>query len=154
MARYDINVAQNNSHQVSAPETRTADIALEVSGLAKTFGSKTRPIKAVQGVSFTAVRGQVTTLLGTNGAGKSTTLACCQGLQKPDAGKISLLGQNPWGASATLRSRVGVMLQDGGLPPAQTPLRLLKHVAGLFQNPRPLPCLLYTSDAADDLLTV
>lgn len=142
MARYDINVAQNNSPQVSAPETRSADIALEVSGLAKTFGSKTRPIKAVQGVSFTAARGQVTTLLGTNGAGKSTTLACCQGLQKPDAGKISLLGQNPWGASATLRSRVGVMLQDGGLPPAQTPLRLLKHVAGLFQNPRPLPELM------------
>jgi ABC-2 type transport system ATP-binding protein len=87
-------------------------------------------------VDLEARSGEVTTLLGTNGAGKSTTLACAQGLLQPDGGELSLLGQSPWGADAALRARVGVMLQDGGLPPSQKPLTYLRHVAGMYKNPR------------------
>lgn len=91
--------------------------------------------RAVNGLSLEIHRGQVTVLLGANGAGKTTTLACAQGLLKPDAGTISLLGQTPWGASPDLRARVGIMLQDGGLPPAVRPIPLLKHVARMYSNP-------------------
>ena len=80
----------------------------------------------------------MTTLLGTNGAGKSTTLACAQGLMEPEEGEVSLLGMTPWRAGAGLRARVGVMLQDGGLPPAQRPLSYLRHVAGLYAHPLPV----------------
>jgi ABC-2 type transport system ATP-binding protein len=95
-------------------------------------------LRVVSGVSLTAGRGQVTALLGANGAGKTTTLECAQGLQKRSGGTISLLGQDPATAGAELRSRVGVMLQDGGLPPSARPLPLLRHIAGLYAHPWPV----------------
>lgn len=95
-------------------------------------------LRVVSGVSLTAERGQVTALLGANGAGKTTTLECAQGLQKSTGGSISLLGQDPATAGAGLRSRVGVMLQDGGLPPSARPIPLLRHIAGLYARPWPV----------------
>jgi ABC-2 type transport system ATP-binding protein len=95
-------------------------------------------LRVVSGVSLTAGRGQVTALLGANGAGKTTTLECAQGLQKRSGGTISLLGQDPATAGADLRSRVGVMLQDGGLPPSARPVPLLRHIAGLYAHPWPV----------------
>ena len=95
-------------------------------------------LRVVSGVSLTAGRGQVTALLGANGAGKTTTLECAQGLLKRSGGTISLLGQDPATAGAELRSRVGVMLQDGGLPPSARPLPLLRHIAGLYAHPWPV----------------
>lgn len=73
-------------------------------------------LRVLESVSLKAYPGQITTLLGSNGAGKSTTLACAQGLMRPDGGSIELLGQDPYGDNPELRARVGVMLQDGGLP--------------------------------------
>lgn len=95
-------------------------------------------LRVVSGVSLVAERGQVTALLGANGAGKTTTLECAQGLQRRTGGTIELLGQDPAAAGADLRSRVGVMLQDGGLPPSARPIPLLRHVAGLYANPWPV----------------
>ncbi len=92
----------------------------------------------LNGVDISARKGSVTALLGANGAGKTTTLECAQGLQRPDGGVIRLLGEDPWHAGAHLRSRVGVMLQEGGLPPSSRPLPLLRHVAGMYGNPRDL----------------
>lgn len=95
-------------------------------------------LRVVGGISLFAERGQVTALLGANGAGKTTTLECAQGLQKRSGGSISLLGQDPASAGAELRSRVGVMLQDGGLPPSARPLPLLRHIARLYAHPWPV----------------
>lgn len=92
-------------------------------------------LRVVSDISLTAERGQVTALLGANGAGKTTTLECAQGLQKRTGGSISLLGHDPATAGAALRSRVGVMLQDGGLPPSARPIPLLRHIAGLYAKP-------------------
>ena len=99
-------------------------------------------LRVVSGVSLIAERGQVTALLGANGAGKTTTLECAQGLQKRSGGTISLLGQDPATAGADLRSRVGVMLQDGGLPPSSRPVPLLRHIAGLYERPWPVDDLI------------
>ena len=95
-------------------------------------------LRVVSGLSLIAERGQVTALLGANGAGKTTTIECAQGLQKRTAGTISLLGQDPDSAGAGLRARVGVMLQDGGLPPSARPIPLLRHIAGMYQDPWPV----------------
>src|SRR5688572_1790930 len=95
-------------------------------------------LRVVSGVSLVAGRGEVTALLGANGAGKTTTIECAQGLQRRTGGTITLLGQDPGNAGADLRSRVGVMLQEGGLPPSTRPLPLLRHIAGMYRNPRPL----------------
>ncbi|NUP74930.1 MAG: ABC transporter ATP-binding protein [Sinomonas sp.] len=91
--------------------------------------------RVLAGVDLTARAGQVTVLLGVNGAGKTTTLECAQGLRRRTGGTIRLLGEDPQAAGAELRSRVGVMLQDGGLPPSARPLALLRHVAGMYRDP-------------------
>ncbi|GAA1760203.1 ABC transporter ATP-binding protein [Pseudarthrobacter sulfonivorans] len=93
-------------------------------------------LRVVSGVSLIAERGQVTALLGANGAGKTTTIECAQGLQSRSGGTISLLGQDPGRSGADLRSRVGLMLQDGGLPPSARPIPLLRHIAGMYARPR------------------
>ncbi len=113
-----------------------------IEGLIKDFGPVPsldgRMVRVLDGVHLQAARGSVTAILGANGAGKTTTLECAQGLQRPTAGTVRLLGENPHRASPRLRSRVGVMLQDGGLPPSVKPMTLLRHVASMYARPRPV----------------
>ena len=61
---------------------------LEVSGLRVNYGV----IEAVKGVDFNLARGKITSLLGANGAGKSTTLLALSGLLRADAGVIRFDG--------------------------------------------------------------
>ena len=115
---------------------------LTIDGLIKDVGPLPaldgKMLRVVSDVSLVAGRGEVTALLGANGAGKTTTIECAQGLQKRTGGSITLLGADPGTAGAELRARVGVMLQDGGLPPSARPIPLLRHIAGMYRNPRPL----------------
>lgn len=92
-------------------------------------------LKILKGISFTARAGEVTALLGPNGAGKTTTLSIAQGIQQATSGNVSLLGKNPHRAGPELRSQVGVMLQEGGLPMSVTGHRLLSHLERLYKHP-------------------
>lgn len=89
---------------------------------------------ALNGLSFDALGGQVTCVLGPNGAGKTTAVELAVGLREPQHGNVRVLGINPWRAPADHRARVGVMLQDGGLPASVTPDRLLRHLASLYSE--------------------
>ncbi|MEI2775795.1 MAG: ABC transporter ATP-binding protein [Tetrasphaera sp.] len=106
-------------------------LAVEVRNLAKTYGVT----RAVDDATWSAAAGRVTAVLGPNGAGKSTTFECLQGLSRPDAGSARVLGAEPWTASAEHRARVGLMLQDGGLPAMVKPLPLLHHLSRLYAAP-------------------
>ena len=86
----------------------------------------------VDHLSLTASRGAVTAVLGPNGAGKTTTIECCEGLRAPDAGTVRVLGLDPLLSARDLRPRVGVMLQDGGLPTGVRALEMLHHVASMY----------------------
>ena len=127
---------ESSSVPAAAPDPGTA--ALHISDLVKTFPGRGKPVRAVRGLSMAAHAGRVTALLGANGAGKTTTLQCAQGLQQPTSGTVRLLGQDPWRASPELRARVGVMLQDGGLPQAVRPAELLRHLSNLYADPVPV----------------
>lgn len=109
-----------------------------VDGLSKRFGQ----VVAVDSMTWSAESGQITTVLGPNGAGKTTTMECLEGVQRPDGGTALVLGTDPWRAPDTHRARVGVMLQDGGMPNQATPLRALAHLAALYADPLPLEPLL------------
>ncbi|HXM19168.1 MAG TPA: ABC transporter ATP-binding protein [Candidatus Tumulicola sp.] len=62
---------------------------LAVDNLTRRFGK----LVAVDGLSFSAQRGEIVGLLGPNGAGKTTTLLCLAGLLRPNAGSIALDGR-------------------------------------------------------------
>lgn len=106
--------------------------AVVVSGLVKRYGGRT----AVQGLDLVAPRGRLTALLGPNGAGKTTTVECCEGLRRPDGGEVRVLGLDPVRDATALRPRVGVMLQDGGLPSTVPAAEVLRHVATMYRDPR------------------
>lgn len=84
--------------------------ALKLVDVVKRFGDHT----AVDNVSFTVETGTIMALLGPNGAGKTTTIEMCEGFQRPDSGKISVLGMNPATEPDKVRAQVGIMLQDSG----------------------------------------
>ncbi len=110
---------------------------VEVNDLQKSFGGT----RALAGMTWSAHTGRVTAILGPNGAGKSTTIECLQGLQRPDGGTARVLGIDPWGAPAEHRARVGLMLQDGGLPGTVKPLPLLTHLRSMYAAPADLDAL-------------
>lgn len=68
---------------------------LEVHGLEVNYG----PIKAVKGISLDLAEGKITTLVGANGAGKTSTLLALSGLVKKAGGKVTLKGQDLSGLS-------------------------------------------------------
>jgi ABC-2 type transport system ATP-binding protein len=105
--------------------------------------------RVVDGLSLTAAAGAVTAVLGPNGAGKTTTVECCAGLRSPDAGAVRVLGLDRGRHAAVLRARVGVMLQDGGLPNGARAGEVLRHVAALHERPLPVAALLDELGLAD-----
>ncbi|MEM7226118.1 MAG: ABC transporter ATP-binding protein [Pseudomonadota bacterium] len=77
---------------------------LEVEGLRVDYGA----IRAVHDVSLTLAEGELVTLLGANGAGKSSTLMCIAGALPASAGAIRLGGQNVTAASPETMVRLGI----------------------------------------------
>ena len=73
-----------------------SDVVLKLTDLNAHYGH----IHALRGISMEVKAGQIVTLLGANGAGKSTTMKCISGLLKPTGGKIEFMGENIFGQSA------------------------------------------------------
>ena len=111
--------------------------AVEISDLVKSYGRTT----AVAGLSMRAERGELTAVLGPNGAGKTTTIEICEGYRRADGGTVRVLGLDPVNDAKSLRPRVGVMLQSGGIPTTVRPADYLKVMASFYANPV-LPALL------------
>jgi len=76
----------------------------EVQDLNVHFGG----IHALKGVSLTVEDGEIVTLIGANGAGKSTTLRTASGLKKPTSGRVFVDGKDITGASAQARVKLGL----------------------------------------------
>ncbi len=71
-------------------------------------------IKAVRGISFEVPDGEIVTLIGANGAGKSSTLRTIAGLVKPASGKITLDDQDITGADSAAIVKAGIVLAPEG----------------------------------------
>ena len=78
---------------------------LEIQDLAVSYGA----IRALQGISFHVSEGEIVTLIGANGAGKSTTLKTISGLLHPAAGQIRYEGEEIAGKPADLIVRKGIV---------------------------------------------
>ena len=83
---------------------------LEVKDLNVSYGG----IKAVKDISFSVPKGEVVTLIGANGAGKSSTLRSIVGLVKPESGSILLKGEELAGVSTEQIVTKGITLVPEG----------------------------------------
>jgi ABC-2 type transport system ATP-binding protein len=99
-----------------------------VRGLRKAYGNRV----VVDGLDLDVPAGEIVGLIGANGAGKTTTVECIQGLRKPDAGTLRVLGYDPVTQAEELRPLIGSQLQDSALPDR---LRVAEAV-GLFSTAR------------------
>lgn len=89
--------------------------ALDVSNLTRAFGSKA----ALSDVSFAVPQGSLTVLLGSAGAGKTTTLRMIAGLDRPDAGRITMRGRDVTASEPKDRD-VAMIFDNLGLYPNKT----------------------------------
>jgi len=108
----------------------SATPAIEVVELEKHYGST----RAVDGLSLSVGEGEVFGLLGPNGAGKTTTVEILEGYRRPDRGSVRVLGLDPVTDGAALRPKIGVMLQDGGLPPGLRAREVLHQFAAFYDD--------------------
>lgn len=97
---------------------------LALSDVKKTFEVKAGSVTAVDGASFEAGVGQVTTIIGPSGSGKTTLLYIVGSLEKPEEGKIEVLGEDILSPEADLvkyrRKDVGFVFQFFNLVPTLT----------------------------------
>ncbi|GAA2407167.1 ABC transporter ATP-binding protein [Streptomyces glaucosporus] len=118
---------------------------IEVSGLRRRYGpAKGDGFEAVRGISFSVARGELFALLGTNGAGKTSTVELLEGLAEPSGGRVRVLGHDPYRERARVRSRIGVMLQEGGFPSDLTVAETARMWAGCTTGARPVAEVLET----------
>jgi ABC-2 type transport system ATP-binding protein len=97
--------------------------------LTKTYGS----VRALDAVSFEIDEG-ITGLLGSNGAGKSTSIRLFLGLLEPDGGSVEVLGQDPR-SSVEYRTRVGYAPEHDCLPRDVSAAEFLAYLARISGLP-------------------
>jgi ABC-2 type transport system ATP-binding protein len=103
-------------------------IAIRTVDLRKSYAG----IAAVDGVSLEVRAGEFFGILGPNGAGKTTTLEIVEGLRRPDAGTVELLGSAPWGREPSLVRRIGVQFQTAAFFERLTAREQLRTFAALY----------------------
>jgi ABC-2 type transport system ATP-binding protein len=107
----------------------TSENMIDCTDLRCAYGS----FEAVHGIDLTVRRGELLALLGTNGAGKTSTLEVLRGHRRAAAGTVRVLGLDPAAHRRELARRIGVVPQDSGFAPALTvaeTLRLWTRLGG------------------------
>jgi ABC-2 type transport system ATP-binding protein len=124
-----------NAPAVSSPRVGPAIPAIRVRDLVKRYAD----VVAVNGLDLEIRSGECFGLLGPNGAGKTTTIEILEGLTRPDAGEVQVLGQH-WtrGADRALRERLGIQLQETKLQEKLSVLETLELFRSFYaQGPSP-----------------
>jgi len=99
--------------------------------VSKSFGA----VRAVNGLSLTVRQGEILGFLGTNGAGKTTTIKMLLGFFRPDAGRVSVVGQDPGEPAA--RRTIGYMPETAYYYPYLNVRELLAFYGGLCGMAKP-----------------
>ncbi|MCR6487473.1 ABC transporter ATP-binding protein [Amycolatopsis sp. OK19-0408] len=88
---------------------------------------------AVKDLSFQVEPGELYALLGTNGAGKTSTLETVEGHRTPTSGAVRVFGKDPRDRAA-VRPRMGIMLQESGFSPDLTVRETVRMVGRLTER--------------------
>ncbi|MDK1360840.1 ABC transporter ATP-binding protein [Arthrobacter sp. zg-Y1219] len=108
--------------------TASTETAISVRGLTKKYGATT----AVDDLSFEVQAGSVFAFLGTNGAGKSTTISCLTTVNPFNAGEVSVSGHDVRTDGGEVRKDIGVVFQDSVLDPLLTGRENLRSRARFY----------------------
>jgi ABC-2 type transport system ATP-binding protein len=106
------------------------DTAIEIRDLQFHYGRK----KVLTGVDLDVPKGSIFGFLGRNGAGKTTLIKTLLGLQKPAAGKVTILGLDCFAHALEVRKRIGYMAEDQQMYGWMTVSQIIKWVAGFYPN--------------------
>ncbi len=109
----------------------TAAPVITADSVEKRFGA----VQALRSVTF-AVGGGLIGLLGSNGAGKTTLLRLLLGLDRQNAGSLTVLGIDPAQAGPELRLQLGYAPEHHNLPPDMHAADFVRHIAQLHGIPR------------------
>ncbi|MEJ2241119.1 MAG: ABC transporter ATP-binding protein, partial [Candidatus Bathyarchaeota archaeon] len=100
---------------------------IEVSRLTKNFGS----VRALTGLTFNVLPGEIYGLLGPNGSGKTTTIKSIMGLIEPNSGSIMVDNFNPIRNSIEVKSKIGYVAEKPILYDSLSPRDFLEFVASV-----------------------
>jgi len=111
----------------------TTELAIRCDGLVKRYPPD---IEAVNGLDLHIRRGECFGLLGPNGAGKTTTIEILEGLLRPTAGHVEVLGRRWEQQAQELRSRLGITLQQTRLPDRLTVGEIVRLFRSFYSRGR------------------
>lgn len=117
--------------------------------LRRVYGHGPTAFEAVKSIDLDVEEGEVFGLLGTNGAGKTSTLDLLEGLSVPTSGSIEVFGLDPHTDRKLVRPQIGIMLQSGGLPAELTVTETLEMWRGTCSNPTTVEAVLEQVDLTD-----
>jgi ABC-2 type transport system ATP-binding protein len=110
--------------------------AIEVTGLAKRYGTPQTGLLAVNQIDFEVRRGEVFGFLGPNGAGKTTTIRMLTGLTRPTAGQARVMGLDLHRELPQIKKRIGVVPETSNLYAELSALDNLLFSMQLYGVPR------------------
>ena len=118
-------MAETHEKPANSPCAATHSTALELQDLHKSFASAEGRVEVLRGVSLVLKAGQSLALTGESGSGKSTLLHIAAGLERADAGRVSIAGQDMTAAhdvalAEMRRGAVGLIFQQFNLIPSLT----------------------------------
>lgn len=117
----------------------SADISLKLKNIYKNYGTESRPVEVLKGITFEATAGDGIAITGPSGCGKSTLLHLIGTLDTPTSGKISINGEDPTQFPepqlAKFRNqKIGFVFQDHHLLPQYSVLENVLIPAFAFKN--------------------
>ncbi|MER5547537.1 ABC transporter ATP-binding protein [Streptomyces sp. NPDC002589] len=104
---------------------------IEVTDLRKSYGGRA----VVDGVSFAVEEGEIFGILGPNGAGRTTTVECVEGLRVPDGGRVRVAGHDPVADHDEVARILGAQLQQSELQARLTVWEALELYAAFYPDP-------------------
>ena len=119
-----------------AAAAQTNEPLIRVEGLRKSFGS----LEVLKGIDLSVKSGEVVTIIGASGSGKSTFLRCLNLLETPSAGTITFDGMEITAPKAdidAIRRQMGMVFQHFNLFPHLT---VKQNLCLLYTSPSPRDC--------------
>lgn len=105
------------------------NVVLEINNLCKNYHDF-----SLQHINMTLEKGTLTGFIGPNGAGKTTTIKSILGMIKPDEGKITVLGLDSVRSDREIKSKLGVVLDDGHFYEDLTLRKMTRLIAPMYST--------------------